>query len=403
MKPKLNPRRLLWKFEAGTLSLESKCPEAKTFNSFLTFYGIRQEDPRLQHAVTTLGRDSLVLGSPPREQRAAPAGENSLFSFTPLRPRNLSYSSCDTTRLEEAIAQVAAQAFAEKDSSEGPQRPAQPVTVPSVPSLVVVNGVSYTRLQTIGRGGTSKTKTSWPLLAVVAVVACRTDRGACSFFPGVRCASSVVSSAVCSRMARRGSVISLAFVAAAVICALRWSSAAFLPANTATKPMLRAGALASAGAMAAGGALPAMAEEAAEGGGLLDFGKIELGGGFALNLNIPDINLVNISILIAGPGTQRRTSRSSRGTTTRSWIPPRRTLLFGRNRSRNTAPEAVLLPVSGPGFEIESRQEIQSDIEDAIAKYNEATTRLAEAEKNKAQADQVVKEINGSISKDGEG
>lgn len=201
--------------------------EAKTFNSFLTFYGIRQEDPRLQHAVTTLGRDSLVLGSPPRvpekEQRAAPAGENSLFSFTPLRPRNLSYSSCDTTRLEEAIAQVAAQAFAEKDSSEGPQRPAQPVTVPSVPSvpsvprkeptplltepttrsfprvsavdlspipedrerlgprgaksdgadearqeaqapeaaqglpkLVVVNGVSYTRLQTIGRGGTSK-------------------------------------------------------------------------------------------------------------------------------------------------------------------------------------------------------------------------------------------------------
>lgn len=34
-------------------------------------------------------------------------------------------------------------------------------------------------------------------------------------------------------------------------------------------------------------------------------------------------------------------------------------------------------------------QEIQSDIEDAIAKYNEATSRLAEAEKNKAQADQV--------------
>lgn len=34
-------------------------------------------------------------------------------------------------------------------------------------------------------------------------------------------------------------------------------------------------------------------------------------------------------------------------------------------------------------------QEIKSDIEDAIAKYNEATSRLAEAEKNKAQADQV--------------
>ncbi|CAK9048036.1 unnamed protein product [Durusdinium trenchii] len=163
-------------------------------------------------------------------------------------------------------------------------------------------------------------------------------------------------------MARRGSVISLAFVAAAVICALRWSSAAFLPANTATKPMLRAGALASAGAMAAGGALPAMAEEAAEGGGLLDFGKIELGGGFALNLNIPDINLVNISILIAG--------------------------LF-----------YFLSPVLGESM-ASREKEIQSDIEDAIAKYNEATTRLAEAEKNKAQADQVVKEINGSISKD---
>ena len=38
-----------------------------------------------------------------------------------------------------------------------------------------------------------ETKTSWPLLAVVAVVACRTDRGACSFFPGVRCASSVAA------------------------------------------------------------------------------------------------------------------------------------------------------------------------------------------------------------------
>ena len=42
-------------------------------------------------------------------------------------------------------------------------------------------------------------------------------------------------------------------------------------------------------------------------------------------------------------------------------------------------------------------QEIKSDIEDAIAKYNEATSRLAEAEKNKAQADQVreVYEVNG--------
>merc|ERR1719231_1754696 len=45
-------------------------------------------------------------------------------------------------------------------------------------------------------------------------------------------------------------------------------------------------------------------------------------------------------------------------------------------------------------------KEIQSDIDDAIAKYNEATTRLAEAQKAKAQADQVVAEINGKI--DGE-
>merc|ERR1719231_1566256 len=45
-------------------------------------------------------------------------------------------------------------------------------------------------------------------------------------------------------------------------------------------------------------------------------------------------------------------------------------------------------------------KEIQSDIDDAIAKYNEATSRLAEAEKAKAQADQVVAEINGNIDKE---
>lgn len=123
--------------------------------------------------------------------------------------------------------------------------------------------------------------------------------------------------------------------------------------------MLRAGAMASAGALAASGAMPVMAEE---GGGLLDFGKVELGGGFALNLNIPDINLINISILIAG--------------------------LF-----------YFLSPVLGESM-ASREKEIKSDIEDAIAKYNEATSRLAEAEKNKAQADQVVKEINDSIAKD---
>merc|ERR1719401_3406716 len=45
-------------------------------------------------------------------------------------------------------------------------------------------------------------------------------------------------------------------------------------------------------------------------------------------------------------------------------------------------------------------KEIQTDIDDAIAKYNEATSRLAEAQKAKAQADEVIAEINGSIEKD---
>ncbi|CAE7363833.1 unnamed protein product, partial [Symbiodinium pilosum] len=45
-------------------------------------------------------------------------------------------------------------------------------------------------------------------------------------------------------------------------------------------------------------------------------------------------------------------------------------------------------------------KEIQSDIDDAIAKYNEASARLAEAKKAKEQADAVVKEINESVAKD---
>merc|ERR1712107_705316 len=44
--------------------------------------------------------------------------------------------------------------------------------------------------------------------------------------------------------------------------------------------------------------------------------------------------------------------------------------------------------------------EIQTDIDDAIAKYNEATGRLAEAQKAKSQADEVIAEINASIEKD---
>lgn len=156
-------------------------------------------------------------------------------------------------------------------------------------------------------------------------------------------------------MARR-SFASFALLATVAVLALRWSAVAFLPAN---KPNLRAGAMASAGAIAASGALPALAEEE---GGLLNFGKIELGGGFGLNLNIPEINLINISILVAG--------------------------LF-----------YFLGPVLGESM-ASREKEIQSDIDDAIAKYNEATARLAEAKKAKEQADQVVKEINDSISKD---
>mmetsp|Transcript_144041 Transcript_144041/g.203808 ORF Transcript_144041/g.203808 Transcript_144041/m.203808 type:complete len:222 (+) Transcript_144041:39-704(+) len=148
-------------------------------------------------------------------------------------------------------------------------------------------------------------------------------------------------------MARRGLVL-LPLALAAVMLS---SSVAFLPVQR-IPPAAAAAAVAAASA-------PAMAEE---GGGLLDFGKVELGGGFALNLNIPDINLVNISILIAG--------------------------LF-----------YFLSPVLSESM-ASREKEIQSDIEDAIAKYNEATSRLAEAEKNKAQADQVVKEINDSIKKD---
>lgn len=194
--------------------------EARTFNSFLAFYGIRQDDPRLQQALHTT-RDSLasvVLGSPPRRgEKERVAAEGSRCSFTPLRPRNLSYSSCDTTKLEEAIAAVAANAFAEKEGQRNDSEHVQAVAVPPPPrkmellscpennerqearrefprvstaldlspipedrekaaeaprgtgadfvaeadgqgmsKVVIVNGVSYTRLQTIGRGGTSK-------------------------------------------------------------------------------------------------------------------------------------------------------------------------------------------------------------------------------------------------------
>merc|ERR1711972_1087760 len=97
-------------------------------------------------------------------------------------------------------------------------------------------------------------------------------------------------------------------------------------------------------------------------GGLLNFGKIELGGGFAINLDIPETGIVNIVVLIGG-------------------------LLY------------LLGPLLSESMATREK-EIQTDIDDAIAKYNEATSRLAEAQKAQAQADEVIAEINASIEKD---
>merc|ERR1719217_1659746 len=127
--------------------------------------------------------------------------------------------------------------------------------------------------------------------------------------------------------------------------------------------------------MGAAAPLPALAEEAAkvaeaaaapaaaaEEGGFLNFGRIPLGGGFAINLDIPETGIVNLVCIIAG--------------------------LF-----------YLLGPVLSESMATREK-EIQQDIEDAIAKYDEAVARLAEAEKNKAQADQVVAEIEASIETD---
>merc|ERR1712187_326346 len=106
--------------------------------------------------------------------------------------------------------------------------------------------------------------------------------------------------------------------------------------------------------MGAGNVLPAVAEEAAkpaEAGGFLNFGKVELGGGFAINIDIPETGIVNIAVLIAG-------------------------LVY------------LLGPLLSESMSTREK-EIQQDIDDAIAKFSEATERLAEAEKAKSQADQV--------------
>merc|ERR1712242_618585 len=96
--------------------------------------------------------------------------------------------------------------------------------------------------------------------------------------------------------------------------------------------------------------------------GLLNFGKISLGGGYAINLDIPETGIVNIAVLIAG-------------------------LLY------------LLGPILSESM-ASREKEITEDIDDAIAKFNEATERLAEAQKAKAQADEVTAEILASIDKD---
>merc|ERR1719205_239235 len=112
-----------------------------------------------------------------------------------------------------------------------------------------------------------------------------------------------------------------------------------------------------------GMAMPAFAEEAvASKIKEAAANRIPLGGGFAINLDIPETGLVNIVVLIAG-------------------------LLY------------LLAPLLSESMATREK-EIQTDIDDAIAKYNEATARLAEAQKAKAQADEVIAEIEASIEKD---
>mmetsp|Transcript_47103 Transcript_47103/g.136139 ORF Transcript_47103/g.136139 Transcript_47103/m.136139 type:complete len:235 (+) Transcript_47103:84-788(+) len=140
----------------------------------------------------------------------------------------------------------------------------------------------------------------------------------------------------------------------ASITALRTACAAF--ASPLRAPLVAPTAVATAAAL--GAAAPAVAEE----GGLLNFGKIPLGGGFAINLDIPETGIINIVVLIAG--------------------------LF-----------YLLAPLLSESMSSREK-EIQTDIEDAVAKFNEATERLAEAEKAQSQANEVIAEIDASIAKD---
>eukprot|EP00929_Paragymnodinium_shiwhaense_P003461 TRINITY_DN1039_c0_g2_i1.p2 TRINITY_DN1039_c0_g2~~TRINITY_DN1039_c0_g2_i1.p2 ORF type:complete len:274 (-),score=80.32 TRINITY_DN1039_c0_g2_i1:152-856(-) len=159
----------------------------------------------------------------------------------------------------------------------------------------------------------------------------------------------------------RGSMLRNTVVACAGVVALRQLGSAFIaprvgaPVHGPSTPSVAA----AAGTLGLASAVtPAYAEE----GGLLNFGKVKLGGGFALNLDIPETGLVNIVVLIGG-------------------------LLY------------LLGPLLSNSMETREK-EINQDISDAIAKWEEANARLAEAQKNEAQAQAVIAEIEGSIEKD---
>eukprot|EP00929_Paragymnodinium_shiwhaense_P100959 TRINITY_DN6366_c1_g1_i1.p2 TRINITY_DN6366_c1_g1~~TRINITY_DN6366_c1_g1_i1.p2 ORF type:complete len:237 (-),score=90.77 TRINITY_DN6366_c1_g1_i1:88-798(-) len=163
-------------------------------------------------------------------------------------------------------------------------------------------------------------------------------------------------------MAKTGLLRSVLALSGAALAAKVIGSAFISPARTVAGPQVghAQGAAGLLGLSTAGAAMaPAYAEES---GGLLNFGKVKLGGGFALNLDIPETGLVNIVVLIGG-------------------------LLY------------LLGPLLSNSMETREK-EINQDITDAIAKWEEANARLAEAKKNEAQAQAVVAEIEGSIEKD---
>jgi len=151
-------------------------------------------------------------------------------------------------------------------------------------------------------------------------------------------------------MARFSTLLVASVAAASCLAGFRTAFIAPTPPRASIKDAQTMAALAGLGLSA-----PAYAEEAAA-------SKIPLGGGFAINLDIPETGVVNIVVLIAG-------------------------LLY------------LLAPLLSESMATREK-EIQTDIDDAVAKYEEATARLAEAQKAKAQADEVIAEIEASISKD---